>query len=66
MLGEYKFIDIYNEKVDVRWLLSKFKIKPNIYYNYRVLLFTKYHTKYEQSRYPYDNAQWKVFMGRSK
>lgn len=50
MLGEYKFIDIYNEKVGVRWLLSKFKIKPNIYYNYRVLLFTKYHTKYEQSR----------------
>ena len=46
MLGEYKFIDIYNEKVGVRWLLSKFKIKPNIYYNYRVLLFTKYHTKY--------------------
>ena len=34
MLGEYKFIDIYNEKVGVRWLLSKFKIKPNAYYNY--------------------------------
>ena len=40
----------YNDKFGVRWLLSKFKIKPNIYYNYRVLLFTKYHTKYEQSR----------------
>ncbi len=33
-LEAYRFIDEYKEIYGLRWLLSKFDIKPNAYYNY--------------------------------
>ena len=34
-LEQYRFIDQYHNEFGVRWLLARFHIYPNSYYNYR-------------------------------
>lgn len=71
----YRFIEDYSSLFGVRWLLNKFHIYPNAYYNYRKLRKTNYyknkHRIHEEIKSIYDNSNriighraMKIFLAR--
>lgn len=47
-LEAYRFIQKYQQDFGLRWLLRKFNIYPNAYYNYLINRKAKYHQKKDE------------------